>query len=90
MSTKMERFHKLIARQAEEIEELKQQLASSNRDATEEVAKAHKRGWEQAKAEAKDAVECADYDADDWSRRNPEHVAVAAIAAMEYGGKAND
>lgn len=38
MSTKMERFHKLIARQAEEIEELKQQLASSNRE-----------GWEDAK-----------------------------------------
>ena len=69
-----------------EIDRLKADLE----EAQELVAREHKRGWEQAKAEAKDAVECADYDADDWSRRNPEHVAVAAIAAMEYGGKAND
>lgn len=50
----------------------------------QQLTKARREGWEQAKKQAKDAVECANYDLDDWSRRNPEHVAVAAIAAMEY------
>ena len=53
---------------------------------TKTYKRGFKDGWEQAKSEAKDAVECADYDADDWSRRNPEHVATAVIAALKYNG----
>ena len=34
------------------LKELEQQLATAHRDATEEVAKAHKRGWEQGKQQA--------------------------------------
>ena len=38
------------------IADLEQQLQQAHRDATEEVAKAHKRGWKQAKREAEVAV----------------------------------
>jgi len=39
---------------------LEQQLAQARRDATEEVAKAHRRGWEQAKAEAIKVIDKVD------------------------------
>ena len=62
---------------------LKQQLQQAHRDATEEVAKAHKRGWEQAKREALCAATL--------HLCNPVGEKIAdAIASMEYKEKAND
>ena len=67
------------------------ELQSAHRDATEEAAKAHKRGWEQCQKEAVKAAKHSHHPEGcfcDWCRIA--HSASAAIAAMEYGGKAND
>lgn len=63
-----------ICRQNDIIARLKQQLQQASRDATEEAAKAHRHGWEQAKLEATRLaiVKVTSYDVAD------------AIAAMEY------
>ncbi len=75
---------KLIAELVKRVKELEQQLQQSHRDATEEVAKAHKRGWEQAKAEAVGKVEYLYKNS--LGSRVLISVAADAIAAMEYGG----
>ena len=58
---------------------VKQQLTSAHRDATEEVAKAHKRGWEQAKREAFEIA-----------RTTQIGYIQTTIAAMEYKEKVNE
>lgn len=88
--TQDESCHKLtIDMQNQRILELEQQLASARRDATEEVAKAYKRGWEQAKREAKSTIldhfTCCDFSHGcdhDWCNMLKE--IADAIAAMEY------
>lgn len=69
---------------------LKQQLQQAHRDTTEEVAKAHKRGWEQAKREAVKLANTLDKWGDWESDLTDSDLIANAIAAMEYGGKAND
>lgn len=73
MSTKMERFHKLIARQAEEIEELKQQLASSNRA-----------GWEQCQRGVYQYLKHEEKSATLHQQMAYIKYVADAIAAMEY------
>lgn len=78
---------KLIAELVKRVKELEQQLTSTHRDATEEVAKAHKRGWEQAKRECENIAENIPSCADDCGGSG---VIYDAIAAMEYKEKVND
>lgn len=74
---------------------LRLELQQARRDATEEVAKAHKRGWEQAKREITELLvhrhNCM-YRADGSAKHMLDIIdgCVEAIAAMEYKEKAND
>ena len=76
---------------AKQLEQANKELASAHRDATEEVAKAHKRGWEQGKREAREhCFKMATNGANHDMARHSSAILSDIIAAMEYGGKAND
>lgn len=67
-----------LCEQENKIESLEQQLAS-----------AHREGWEQAKREAAHITDVFSADIGTCCRFTAQEIQ-NAIAAMEYGGKAND